>query len=356
MRHIGQKGQGDTLVVSTRPVPPLPAGETWSNRAKYEIIGIGPDFYGTVAGDILEFEDGRLRAAVTIGAWTEGTYLVRTSHLGADGWSSEESLLTITHPSTDDPREGPETALAPFLKEAFATGTIPDASRSIAFTYEVQGDELVIRPVEPLEPNHTYEVYVGPGTVLAGGKALGAWVRSGFDTTLSPLYVTRSELSRELGLFGQRVGERKMLAAIRLAGLKAHQLQRLPTNVYDASTFETVEEEADNYYATTRFVLYEALLRCGETLYGEMLYGTDGLGGAVTGSYAIGDLQVQGSRDDQAGKVAEEMKMLNRRLSGWEGERAYWQDAMLNRNARGYARAQNAAYRSGAGSPGDRTV
>ncbi|MBA4293921.1 hypothetical protein C0431_13240 [bacterium] len=355
MRHIGTKSIGESILVNTSPVSPQNPGDTWENRAKFEIIGIGPNFYGTVAHDILEFEEGRLRALVTIGDWSEGTYLIRASWLDMDGWVNEESLLTVTHPETDDPREGPDTALAPFLKEAFVSGHIPYEEESIPFTFEVEGGELIIRPTSALAPNHTYTVYIGPEAVLSGGKALGAWVQTTFDTKVSPLYVGRSEIMRELGVLARDLDERKLLSAIRLAGLKAHQLQRLSTNIYDVSSFEAIEEDADNYYATTRFVLYETLVRCAEGLFADMVYGSsDSI--FTSGSYAIGDLQIQGSRDDGAGMAEQAKNLLNRRLQGWESELLYWRDAMMRRNARGYARAQNAAYRSGAGNAEDRTI
>lgn len=355
MRHIGEKLTGDVFVVQSTAVSPRTPPDTWENRAKYEIIGIGPNFYGTVLDDILEFEEGFLRASVVIGAWAEGTYLIRTSWLDTDGWVTEESLLTVKHPETDETREGPETALAPFLQEAEVSGHVPYEDESIPFTFEVENGELVIRPVEPLEPNHTYTVYVGPETLLVEGDALGIWVQTMFDTKTTPLYVTLGEVKRELGPLGKMTAERELLSTIRQAGLKAHQLQRLSANVYDSSNFEMVEEDADNYYATTRFVLFETLSQIGNGLYADMVFGGDALG-KNSGSYMIGDLQVQGSRDDGAGETEQMGKLLGNRLRTWERDLVYWRDAMLNRNARGYARSQNAAYRSGAGSPVERTV
>lgn len=355
MKHIGERLVGDILTVKSPPVTPRTPPETWENRAKYEIIGIGPNFYGTIADDILEFEEGFLSAPVTIGEWSEGTYLIRASWLDSEGWMTEESLLTVKHPVTDETREGPETALAPFLEEAKVIGHIPYEDESIPFTYEVENGELIIRPIEPLEPNHTYTVYVGPKTVLVGGDGLDIWVKTVFDTKVTPLYVTRSEVLRELGKLADVVSERTLLTTIRQAGLKAHQLQRLNANVYDSSSFEMVEDDADNYYATTRFVLYETLIQTANGIYAEMVFGDDTLG-YQSGSYMIGDLQVQGSRDDGAGKIKQAGDILNKRLSSWERDVVYWRDAMLNRNARGYARSQNAAYRSGAGSPNDRTL
>lgn len=96
MRHIGEKLVGDLLVVQSAEVAPRILPDSWENRAKYEIIGIGPNFYGTVVDDILEFEEGYLRASITIGAWAEGTYLIRASWLDTDGWVTEESLLTVS--------------------------------------------------------------------------------------------------------------------------------------------------------------------------------------------------------------------------------------------------------------------
>lgn len=358
MRHLGEKRKGEVLVIEGVGFPPPFPLDSGAEAPKYEIIGIGPDFYGTVADDTLVIEEGVPRGSIVIGDWGAGTYLIRVSQLGADGWVHEESLLTIsTQPATDEARGGSgQPTLAPFLKGMEVVDFVPYEDESQPFTFEIEGDELVIRPVEGMLENHTYSVYLGPEARFEGGFALDGWVRADFDTKASPLYVSRGEVMRELGIFKKHFAEREVISAIRQAGLKAHQLQRLPSNVYDVREFETLEEDEDNYYPTTRFVLYETLSRLADEVYGLLMYGDGGLVDTLSQSYSLADLQIQGSRDDGAARAVEMTKLLKNRISGWNGEVAYWRDAMLNRNARGYARAKTAAYRSEAGSPEDRTI
>lgn len=358
MRHLGEFYEGQELeieVMGYTPSDPLANSE---NPPKYEIIGAGPDFYGMLSGGTIAEEEGKLCVAVEIGAWSPGTYLIRSEWMGVEGQEQEETLLTIiAKPETDDVRGGSaKPTLAPFLKETEDVGTVPYEEDSVPFTYEIVGDELVIRPIEGLQQNHTYSVYVGPEAVLNDGKPLGRWFRTEFDTKVSPLYATRTEVVRELGVLRGETQDRKILTTIRQAGLKAHQMQRLSANVYDAVNFELIEEDADAYYPTTRYVLYETLVQLGNDLYGQFIFGEGGVGGSASESYTLADLQIQGSRDDGSGRSEQMRALLRGRLSKWEQDLAYWQDAMMNRNARGYARAQAAGYRTTAGNPEDRTI
>ena len=361
MQHIGTCKQG--VAISMRlgaeinQVDPLFSSEppTWT------IIGVGPLFHGLIANGKMEKEEAgeTFIAYQEVGDWKNGTYLLTMTWVDESGENRQESLLTIeSDPKKEDVREKLDPQdLAHFFEKGEVPDYIPMQSESLPYEVAVEGDEIVIRLSKDLEPNHQYLVYLPPSIKGANGPLQKDWLVYGFDSWVRPLYIGSGEVRRELGAFGKGIEESSVLSRIREAGLKGHQLKRLDANA-QPSDFELMETDDEFYYPLTRFVLYESLLQLSDQLISGWIMGDEMDGGLVNAikRYQIADLTVEtgGQSDGETMTVA--LKMLETKKVGWREQLQYWQDALMNRNAVGYAKPKAANFRTAGGQAPSRDV
>lgn len=361
MEQIGTYKQGDAismhLEAEINHIDPLFNAElpTWS------IIGVGPLFHGLIASGKMDKEETEeaFTAHQEVMNWQDGTYLLTISWVDESGERREESLLTIdSNPKKEEVREKLDPqALAHFFEKGQVPDYIPMQSESLPYEVSVEGDEIVIRLATDLEPNHQYLVYMPPTLEGEAGPLRTEWSVYGFDSLVRPLYIRSGEVRRELGAFGKGMEESSVLSRIREAGLKGHQLKRLDANA-QSSDFEMMETDDEFYYPLTRFVLYETLLQLSDQLIAGWVMGDEMEGGLLNAikRYQIADLTVETGGQSDADTMTVALKMLEAKKSGWLEQLQYWKDALLNRNAVGYAKAKSVNFRTAGGQAPSREV
>lgn len=349
MEQMGEFTQGEAIVMQLEARIAQIDTVISDEEPKWSIIGVGPLFFGQIANGKMKQEetDGAFSATQVVGDWEPGTYLMTWDWKNLSGEQRIERLLTIgSLQKKEEMREKLEAeSLAHFYEMGEEPDYLPVVSESLPYQTVVEGDEIVIRLQSDLSPNHEYRLYV-PEALLGHPEMEDAYKVYAFDSLARPLYIRVGEVKRELAAFGKGVEERSILSRIREAGLKAHQLKSLDSNAQDTA-FEMMEEDEDEYYPLTRFVLYETLLQVSDALISDWLMGNEMNSGLLDSikRYQIADLTVEsgGTSDSEAMSTA--LKMLDKKKQSWEEQLSYWKDAMMGYRARGYAKARTSSFR-----------
>lgn len=239
---------------------------------------------------------------------------------------------------------------------------IPPSDFQTGVDIQVVGNKLIIKPKEDIKFNMNYLLVLDQSIKSVTGAALAETKVITYSSEYRPLYATPSELRPILrGLFSY-FAMKDIYVALRDAGQKAHQLQGLVPDANN-SRYRPVQERADEYFATTKYVVYEA----AKTLLSSLLVNflnQQGIGSPTdslvsSGEVELGDFRVKEASSSSTGtsevKGESPIVIIRASLDDVTAQLKFWQDAMLGRNKRGYSTPKSASTRANAGSPEDRS-
>jgi hypothetical protein len=243
---------------------------------------------------------------------------------------------------------------------------IPTQEFQMAATVKVEGNKVIITPSEPLKLNYNYTVVVDKMVKSTSGALVGKTQAFKFSSAYSPLYATPIEVASVLRQLYPLFKAEEIFLAIRDAGQKAHQLQGITADANNTS-FRLLDDRETNYFATIKYVTYEAAYNLLNSLMMKVVNMTDGVGGGDDstisfgdGGFKLGDFEVSGGSTSSGGttgnsSASKPMTIISTALGSVEKQLKYWMDAMMSRNARGYAKPITAQTRvNGIEAPADR--
>lgn len=229
---------------------------------------------------------------------------------------------------------------------------------------KVEGHVVTIIPHDELKPNHNYRIVVTKNVQSQNQENLDDDYEVHFTTEYMPLYATPLEIRSIVRDVFQYFELQDIYEAIRNAGQKAHQLLRMSANP-NQSDFELIGEDDDTYFPATKFVVHQAANQLLNQLIIKLMYAVDEESGNPfirddSGiSYALGDFQVKKSDEKSETTTSgepPELVTIKQLIEHNEEEIKFWQDALLGRNARGYASPTSVTSRGGVVSPESRDI
>jgi len=219
---------------------------------------------------------------------------------------------------------------------------------------QVDQNKIIITP-EEVKSNYNYTVVLTKDIKSLSGYSLETDQVIEWTTEYQPLYVSPLEVRSVLKDLFKYFSIREIYESIRNAGQEAHQLLRMSANPH-STDFELLTDDDNNYYAVTRFVLYESSSILLNSLLIQLLNmkesELDNIGG-----FKLGDFEVDTSSNSSSGNNESNESidiMIQELLSKINGKIKFWKDAMFNRNARGYATPVQAVYKGGVVAPESR--
>lgn len=228
---------------------------------------------------------------------------------------------------------------------------IPPKEFQIESQMRVEGNKIYIKPAA-LRSNTTYTVVITEKVKALDGTHLEKPQTIRFSTEYLPLYASPLEVRGILkGLF-TLFNLEDIYVAIRNASQKAHQLLGLAVDPMQ-SQFTILTENNSDYFAVNKFVIHEA----AKTLINALLtQPIQRIIDKVTSSKTVtlGDFSVNQGEDNPEIKKEDVLDMIANLLGSIEENLKFWQDAMMNRNRRGYASPTTATSRGGVDTPESR--
>lgn len=239
---------------------------------------------------------------------------------------------------------------------------LPSHYEQIATKIEANGHELNITISENVLYNYTYKLVIN-GLTSVNGETLPPTVID-FKSLYKPLFSTPSEVESTLRGLYKYFSMTDVYIAIRDASRKGLQLlSQIPDP--NNSRYKEYAERNTQYFALTKYVLYEACINLLNQFIAKFFNNTNALpgeGGASvdinSASIALGDFSFSGGGTSTGSSAESEttefLKKLNPLINNISLERKFWMDSMMSRNRRGYANAVTASIRTDAGSPESR--
>jgi Bacterial Ig-like domain len=228
----------------------------------------------------------------------------------------------------------------------------------IEATVQVNGNHIIITPKQPLKYNHSYMVVLDKGIQSINGNSLLDQRVIHFTSEYKPLYSTPLEIRSVIRDMFSKFTLHEIYAAIRDAGQKVHQLLRQQPDA-NHTQFRLLEDRDEAYFPAMKFVEYEASRQLLNGLLIKMMNGEiNGVGQSIGSGFKLGDFEVQGnqSSNNQTDEKDALLKVIQTLMTEIEKELKYWKDALMGRNARGYAKPINAITRSSAPAPESRDI
>lgn len=220
---------------------------------------------------------------------------------------------------------------------------------------------LVIKSSKATLKNHNYTVVVD-GVKGISGSQLGEVSVSMITSEFAPLYAKPIELRPILRGLMSYFSIYELYAALRDAGQKAHQMQRLQVDANN-SRFKLLDDRSTVYVPTQKFVVYEAAKTLLSSLLVNML-SQEKVGNPTEtmnsgDSVSLGDLSISTKSNSSSGTNSSSgdspLDMVSQTLDAVSKELKFWMDAMMGRNNRGYASPVSASMRLNNGeTPGER--
>lgn len=273
-----------------------------------------------------------------------------------------EEEVTQDDPLTENEEDEKE-------KYADKAGYIMPPEFQVESELEVKGNTVEITLSSDFKPNHSYHLIVTEDVKTLGGEVkLDSNYEMHFTSEYSPLYATPLEVRSILKDVFHYYNLKDIYEAIRDAGQKAHQMLRLPANASQAG-FQLIQENDDSYFPAMKYSSYQAANQLLNQLIIKLLYTSKSEDGSTSiidregsdDSFVLGDFQVSKKSDQQGGQSTQngeppETAVLKRLVAANEIELKFWQDALMGRNARGYASPISATSRGGVTAPGSRDI
>lgn len=248
--------------------------------------------------------------------------------------------------------------LAEVLDEVMAYEYIPPASLQEDVSISVQGNELRIQLKEGALKNYAYTL-VMDGVKLKDGRTLTRQKTTVFNSEFGPMFASLEDIKQELKEIYPLFMTKAVYRAIRNAGEKALQMHRLIADVNN-SRYRPMKDNDTKLFPTKKYVLYEASYTLINDLYYKLLHDSasylqdeeqdpDELieKSALFNGFTLGDFSVKGiGGEAEEGEGLKDtvdalMKKIRPILAYLAEQRKFWQDAMKNRNARGYTTPRN---------------
>ncbi len=235
-----------------------------------------------------------------------------------------------------------------------------------AILAKVKVKQVIIQTDEKVLYNRDYSVIIDGVKSMSGNIQEGPEILT-YSSIYRPLYAEPPELRPILRGLMKYFSIREMYIALRNASQKAHQLQGMiidPNN----SRFKLIVERDTTYYPTQKYVVLEAALRLMNGLFmsitDQQSIEPEGSSSSSSGgdTVKLGDFEITPAKvTDTSTGSTEEMKgllsLIGETLNTINTEHKFWQDAMMNRNKRGYTSPVTAKTRSTNGlTPADRGI
>jgi hypothetical protein len=233
----------------------------------------------------------------------------------------------------------------------------------------IKNQQITITPITKLNYNTDYVIVLGSSIQSENGDSLEQTKTIQFSSEFCPLYAEPNELKNPLGVFFNLFKQKALYIELRNASQKAHQLiGRTPDP--NNTSFQLLTELDTQYFPTTKFVIYEAAIHLLNQLLfiliskqenissdpdtGEIIDTSD------LAKFTLGDLSVEsqstsdGNGNSNSSSQINYVNLINTMLADANRNLLFWQDALLNRNARGYSSPLSAVTRSGTTAPTSR--
>ena len=288
----------------------------------------------------------------------ERFYISRTEELVQESNQINYEILELiksqsTEPIEEEPEEEPVTSV---------DGYIMPPDFQIPSTIQVVDNRIIITLKENAKYNHTYRVVLDKEIRSVNGNRLGTTKTITFTSAYKPLFATPLEVQSVLRSISKYFTPHDIYAAIRDAGQKAMQMLG---NIPDPnnSRYRDMQERDTAYFPTTKYVPHEAARILMTGLMVRILNGVSddeegtGMMTETGGSITLGDFSISDKSSSSSGiggggdKEETPLQKLQAMILENDKEIKFWQDAMMGRNRRGYAKPLSSSFRSGAGSP-----
>lgn len=306
--------------------------------------------------------------------WLYGEYVISYSFIsnGVKSVIDKPFLLENKEDKEDD-----EVFFAQeILDEIWAEEYIPSHHQQVDAKTEVSGHEIRITLVGNALYNHDYKVVLD-GLRSESGSVLQKQVISTYQSEYGPLYATPNDVHSVLKGLYKFYSIKEIYIALRDAGQKAMQMLRQQADMNN-TRYRAYSDRNENYFALTKFVVYEAASILLLDLYNKFLAANgipgyleedaeneDPLTKLLGSGFTLGDFEVSGigknnngTGDATSGDITDIadsfIKKLRYVLEGVRKELKFWQDAMMSRNARGYTSSSTTAFKSSVVSPESR--
>lgn len=229
---------------------------------------------------------------------------------------------------------------------------------------EVYENEIHITIPEGFQPNQLYTVIVNKNIESISGIKLDEPVAISFSTEYMPLYATPLEIKSLMKDTFFYFEIKDVYEAIRDASQKAHQMLRMAIDP-NSQDFELIEQDSEQYYPATKYVAYQAAIQLLNKLIVKIIYDKENSSSSLlnadvlTGGFTLGDFSVTQKDGDTKNVKAEELpeiSVVKELIESNEKELKFWQDAMMGRNARGYASPLSAISRGAVINPESRDI
>lgn len=271
-----------------------------------------------------------------------------------DSTTEKEVLFEFEINQDDFNETDKELHLFEVLDEILAMDYLPPASQQEEADVAAQGNEIRLRIKSPILKNHSYTLILD-GVKLKDGRVINSKKVSIYHAEYGPLFTSLEDVKQELKELYILFKTKAVYRSIRNAGEKALQMHRLVADV-NHKRYKPMKDNDEKLFPTMKYVLYEACYTLITDLYHKLLYDSssylndtendedDLLDKSVLfNGFTLGDFSVKGVGEDNSSDpegvkdVTEALiKKIRPLLSYLAEQRKFWQDAMKNRNARGY--------------------
>lgn len=302
--------------------------------------------------------------------WLYGDYIITYKYI-SEGLEYERDVPFVLS-NVQDLEEDQAFFSKQLLDNIWADEYIPSYHQQVASTVEVSGHEIRITLTGNPSYNYDYTVILD-GVKSVSGKEITKQIVSTYQAEYKPLFSTPNDVRSVLKGLYPFFEIKEVYVALRDAGQKALQMLRQNTDPNN-SRYREYSERNENFFALTKFVVYEASYNLLLDLYNKFL-AAKGIPGVSDGSeeenpliqmlgkgFSLGDFSVSdmdgGKLDpeEEAAVTDDFVKKLRYILTYINQELKFWRDAMMSRNARGYTNPTTATYKSDVASPESRDI
>ncbi len=227
---------------------------------------------------------------------------------------------------------------------------------------EVNEEEVIIHLDETEKSNCSYSLVITDAVKAIDGSRIKENTVVSYTTSYTPLYAEPLEVKSLLKDVFFYFSIESIYDALRSGGQRAHQLLRMPADA-NHPDFELIEEDDDILFPASKFSSHYAALKLLNQLVIKIVYAEDEnesiIGKDETlGGFALGDFSVSGGSSAEKVKAEDlpEITVVKELIAFMESELKFWQDALMGRNARGYAAPVSASNRGDAAVPESREI
>lgn len=290
--------------------------------------------------------------------WPDGQYILRYEVIVQGVTHTIEETFSLYSNSNVEHDSGSNEDVQDEISETDTDIMIMPPEFQIPVDIQVNDNTIMIRPKESVAYNRTYTLVLDKSIQSITGKSLSQTRVIQFTSEYSPLYATPLELRSILSRLYSYFTLDEMYAALRDAGQKVHQLlKRIPDA--NNSRFQLLTDRDDAYFPATKFSVYEAAKNLLNHLLIKVIERhTNPSNEQMENGFKLGDFEVQfgDSSNDSNEQDNTLLDMIQALLSNIEREWKYWMDALMGRNARGYAKPITAVTRSSSPGPESRDI